>query len=1607
MNRRSSPLLCQLRRQSRWMTCFLTVLMALWQIGQPLQAANVNWTAGSSTNLNWAVGNNWDLGLPTAADDVFLGSPIPNPASLPTPGTLTLGAGSVANSLWLRGNYTLTGGDLNVGTGIIRASQGQSATISSTLLGSAGINKQGGGLVTLSGTNTGLSGVVNVNSGTLDVTTAAALGSGALTLSGGALRLSNDSPLTIANAMTVTGNSQIISNRATLGAGLTHTLGTLAIGPQQLRVLAGPSVNSGTAGAAFLNTTLSANGTSFDVGTGANLSLGVIAGNFNFFKTGAGTLTLGGTSTRSAGAAYIMGGTALQTNVAGFGTSATTLSLLGGATLDLATDASTSAYPVTALGNATVLSNRATLGAGVTQTLGTLTSVGGNTLTFGKGNNVTSGTATTATGAATTVGATTFSTATADSTVTLASLNNSGFTTTFAGVGNARITGAVSGAGGVIKNDAGTLTLSSANTQGGAVQVNAGTLTLGNAAAFGAAATAAPVFAAGSILNTNGVTATVLSITAPSGVILQNNSGTAGGLSIAPGGTATTTIGATIQNGPVGIMALTINGTGAVTLNGTNTFTGATTLNQGRLNVNSAAALGGAGGALVLNAGILDNTSGSAVAVANNKSVTPGGNFTFGGTNSLDFGTGTATTTGSRVITLDGTTGSNLRFGIYNSNAANLTTTVNSLPGSNSTLTFGAFNAQGSGTVGTTLINGNGNLTITGPISSTTVGAGLNFAGSGVTTLTGASTYTGATTFSSGIVELDARTTIAGLNSGNLPTFGAGTLIYRGNTVSGGSTQTLGNVTLAAGGSSLQVVGGSAGATTLNLGTLSGGALATTTQSALNIRVSGTGPSVTTTSLASGLTNGLMGARGSITFTDASGATRFATLTTSNAATPFNQISGLTIATSLPASGSVAATNYILNNAGVLVSASQTINALQLNNTSTLQTLTINNSQFLTINSGGLLYTGTGGFLVAGPGSLRSNATTATDLIIHNFGTGGLEIGAVIANGTATATPLTLNGPGVTTLSGVNTYTGTTLASGGSTVSIATNSALGAPTTGAALTLNNATLRATSNVSLENSTTTNFRAITLGSGNGTFDVTGANALTVRGVISGAGSLIKAGTGNLLLLGANTYTGGFTRIQDGSLQLGTTGSLPSTTLVALGNATTSGKLVLGDSSAVKNQTVAGLTTSGTGLANSVVGANAANSTLTYSGTPSIPTTFAGILGGAGPNENNLALSVNTGILTLNGANTFLGGTTVSGGVLNVNSASALGAGTVTLTGGTIDNTSAGALTLAGNNAVAFNGSFTFGATQSLSIGSGTATMAASRTLTLLGDAANTNSLTFANLNVTVAAQTLTVNRAQGSGAALNIGTLNLNTGVAGGATVVSGNGLVNVTNLTATAAATPFTYGGTGIMTINGAATYGGLTSINGAGTLRLGAGGSLPSASAFTQTTGIFDLNGQNQTVSGAFTLTGPGVVTNASGTASTITATNIAASSGHLAGNLSGNFTLTGGATAMNGTYTNTGNLTFTNAGTGAFTVSGNVLNVGNTNFNANNTQAFTVSAPLLNSTGIITNSGTGTGITTISGNLGANVTGLVQSSGTSRLTLTGNNSAFNGAVSVTAGTL
>jgi autotransporter-associated beta strand protein len=299
------------------------------------------------------------------------------------------------------------------------------------------------GTMILSSTNSSMLSSLTINGGVLRGTTkAGALGTSSsrntITLAGGALELANDTALTFGSASrntNVTANSTIRSDRLTLGAGVTHTLGTLSIGAQTLTIAPGSFVNGGTAGISFGGTALSSNGAAFDIATGASLTLGALSGNFTFTKQGDGLLTLSAASNanRTSARVTLSAGTLKLSTASALGTSAVPITLSGG-TLDLAANTTVNAHAVTVSGNSTIVSNRSSAGAGVSHVFGTL-QIGSHTLAITKGANVNTGTAGITFGNVTLTGNATFD-AGAGTQLTLGALSNSGGNSlTFQGAG--------------------------------------------------------------------------------------------------------------------------------------------------------------------------------------------------------------------------------------------------------------------------------------------------------------------------------------------------------------------------------------------------------------------------------------------------------------------------------------------------------------------------------------------------------------------------------------------------------------------------------------------------------------------------------------------------------------------------------------------------------------------------------------------------------------------------------------------------------------------------------------------------------------------------------------------------------------------------------------------------------------------------------------------------------------------------------------------------------------------------------------------------------------------------------------------------------------------
>jgi autotransporter-associated beta strand protein len=185
----------------------------------------------------------------------------------------------------------------------------------------------------------------------------------------------------------------------------------------------------------------------------------------------------------------------------------------------------------------------------------------------------------------------------------------------------------------------GNLTLSGSNTYSGTTTINAGTLTGGASNAFGTSS----LVMSGGILDLNGKSHTLASLSGASGSITSSQSGTNCNLTI--NGSATTSFSGTISNGS-GIVSLIQNGTGIQTLSAANTYTGSTTILSGtfQAGVNNAF---GTTSSLIMSGGTLDlnaknqtftSLSGSLGSIT---STTLGGGsctFTVNGSSSATFG---------------------------------------------------------------------------------------------------------------------------------------------------------------------------------------------------------------------------------------------------------------------------------------------------------------------------------------------------------------------------------------------------------------------------------------------------------------------------------------------------------------------------------------------------------------------------------------------------------------------------------------------------------------------------------------------------------------------------------------------------------------------------------------------------------------------------------------------------------------------------------------------------------------------------------------------------------------------------------------------------------
>ena len=146
------------------------------------------------------------------------------------------------------------------------------------------------------------------------------------------------------------------------------------------------------------------------------------------------------------------------------------------------------------------------------------------------------------------------------------------------GAAGAGASGVVSGTGGITKEGSGTLTLNAANTYTGATNITSGTLLLANAGTGKLSSSTAVTVASAALFNIGDRSTAVGSIHG------QGNISGTGNLTLTSGGNDASTLfsGAISFTGGAGSGTLVKNGTGTLTLAGTNTY-GVTTINAGTL----------------------------------------------------------------------------------------------------------------------------------------------------------------------------------------------------------------------------------------------------------------------------------------------------------------------------------------------------------------------------------------------------------------------------------------------------------------------------------------------------------------------------------------------------------------------------------------------------------------------------------------------------------------------------------------------------------------------------------------------------------------------------------------------------------------------------------------------------------------------------------------------------------------------------------------------------------------------------------------------------------------------------------------------------------------
>lgn len=1045
----------------------------------------------------------------------------------------------------------------------------------------------------------------------------------------------------------------------------------------------------------------------------------------------------------------------------------------------------------------------------------------------------------------------------------------------------------------IIKAGSGTLILGGFNTNNFGINLDAGKLNInsgGSSTTNSAIGTGAFTIAAGTTIdNTSGVAQALLTNNAQTWNGNFTFTGT-NSLSMGSGGvnlgTAVRTVavnGGNLQIG--GIMSgagagIIKQGTGTLTLGGANTFTtGGVTLNDGKLNINAAAALGT--GTFVINntgAGVtIDNSSGAAVTTANVQTWSTG--FTYGGsgplimntgaiaagstaktvvvsgpglganTNSLTIGGAITATTATGGLTKNGNGFLNLTGA--NGNMSNLTVvTLNAG-------TLGISSATALGQTGNTFVINGGAIDTTGAITLSSIpnqtwNSSFAFLGTNSLNMGAGGTITaaaGTTTISALANTLTLGAVISNTNTPAITVNGGGILALTGaNLYTGTTTINTGATLNLGGGTATGSLNGTTGtALVLNGGVFNYSRTGTVTQNMAGVTI-GSGRSVILNSLATQTT-----ALGAITRTAPGGTLEIRPVAGSVISTSNTNTAGIlggwavssggaswavgngaasvsalaypsATTTTSTAAGTSAASylglNVDVDNSAGLIGGTIAPNSLRFNS-ATGFTMTLANG-VNTIDSGGILVTPTvaGGVSTITGGSIAGSAGANGDLIINHWGTtGALNIDSIITDNPAggSATSLTKSG-NFTANQGIAVIGGSfgSAVGGGSIINTFTGSVF---VDAGTLTVNGSSVPG-GNLNGSNAGPLNQRPIILNGGILNLVMDGDATGTANAIDLTAGSPTNSGVtvnGNVAI--------NVSRLAQGTAL---TAAAPTLFTQALNKTIQLGSLTFGNDGRTLTVTPFngyGLEFTGTTtLDKNLTTINVATATasnviqgLTLSGkvTGTIP-------GGAWTKAG-------AGTIVLNNAtNDFASNMVLSAGVLAFNSDTALGnsANTITLTG-----------TTAGTALRAFGGT-----------SASPLTISTNRTINLWGNTA-------ANNVIEVAANTtLTLNTAFGGGNSpmtkSDLGTLVLNAdnGLWAGQLSITA-GAVRVTNSGALGISTAFSAGNTAVAANQGAALqlagvsiWDQITLTGGAGITGINNGGQLQAYSGTSTTNGLIFL---------------------------------------------------------------------------------------------------------------------------------------------------------------------